>query len=226
MTQIKKREFKTQIYEQFAGITTALANARRLELLEILAQGECPVEKLAMETEMSMANVSQHLKILRSARLVEIRRQGTYIFYRLADEQVFKAWQAIRTLGQARLTEIERIVHSFLTEREIFKPIHIKELNEILQNDNVILIDVRPKEEYDAGHIPGARSIPLETLERVLETLPVGKEIIAYCRGPYCIFSDQAIRILKDNGFEARRLEEGMPDWKALNLPVDTEVQK
>jgi rhodanese-related sulfurtransferase len=226
MTQIKKREFKTQIYEQFARITTALANARRLELLEILAQGECPVEKLAMETEMSMANVSQHLKILRSARLVEIRRQGTYIFYRLADEQVFKAWQAIRTLGQARLTEIERIVHSFLTEREIFKPIHIKELNEILQNDNVILIDVRPKEEYDAGHIPGARSIPLETLERVLETLPVGKEIIAYCRGPYCIFSDQAIRILKDNGFEARRLEEGMPDWKALNLPVDTEVQK
>ncbi len=226
MTQIKKREFKTQIYEQFVRITTALANARRLELLEILAQGECPVEKLAKETDMSMANVSQHLKILRSARLVEIRRQGTYIFYRLADEHVFKAWQAIRTLGQARLAEIERIVHSFLTERENFKPIHIKELNEKLQNNNVILIDVRPKEEYDAGHIPGARSIPLETLEHVLETLPVENEIIAYCRGPYCVFSDQAIRILKDNGFEARRLEEGMPDWKALNLPVETKMQE
>jgi rhodanese-related sulfurtransferase len=217
-----KRNFKDQLFEQFARIGKGLASGRRLELLELLAQGERTVEELAAETGMSVANTSQHLKALREAQLVAVRREGLYARYRLANEQVFALWQALRDLGSARLTEIRQIVETYLTDREILNGITCIELQQRLKNRSVVVLDVRPEREYQAGHVAGARSIPLTELRARLKELPKRKEIVAYCRGPYCVYADEAVALLRLRGRKATRLETGFPDWKAQGLPVET----
>jgi rhodanese-related sulfurtransferase/DNA-binding transcriptional ArsR family regulator len=217
-----KRAFKNQLYEQFARIGKALSSAHRLELLEVLAQGEHSVEAIARETDMSIANASQHLQVLRAAQLVEVRREGVYIYYRLADEQVFSLWQTMRHVGEARIAEIDRIVDTYLHDRNQLQPIGALELLQRLVEDTIILLDVRPAEEYIAGHLPNALSMPVTELEARLSELPQDKEIVAYCRGPYCVFADEAVALLRSNGYSAHRLEQGLPDWRALGLPVES----
>lgn len=216
-----KRRFKNELFEQFARIGKGLASGRRLELLELLAQGERTVEELASETGMSVANTSQHLKALREAQLAGVRREGLYARYRLADEHVFALWQALRDLGTARLAEIRQIVETYLTDRENLRGITCEELNRRLKDRSVVLLDVRPEEEYRAGHVAGARSIPLTELKARLKELPKRKEIVAYCRGPYCVFADEAVALLRSHGRKATRLETGFPDWKAQGLPIE-----
>jgi rhodanese-related sulfurtransferase/DNA-binding transcriptional ArsR family regulator len=222
MNKQDKRAFKDQLYEQFARIGKALASAHRLELLEVLAQGEHSVEELARETGMPVANASQHLQVLRAAQLVDVRREGVYIYYRLADEQVFTLWQTMRQVGEARIAEIDRIVDTYLHDRNQLQPIGAAELLQRLVEGNIILLDVRPAEEYTAGHLPDALSIPVAELEARLPELPQDKEIVAYCRGPYCVFADEAVALLRTNGYNAHRLEQGLPDWRALGLPVES----
>src|SRR5437588_971661 len=222
MDQQEKRAFKNQLYEQFARIGKALSSSHRLELLEVLAQGEHSVEALAQETGMSVANASQHLQVLRAAQLVEVRREGVYIYYRLADERVFSLWQAMREVGEARIAEIERIVQTYLHERTLLQPISAAELRQRLIEGDVVLLDVRPVEEYQASHLPDALFIPVTELEARLPELPREKEIVAYCRGPYCVFADEAVALLQTNGYNARRLEQGLPDWRALGLPIES----
>lgn len=221
MDRSTKRTFKDQLFEQFARIGKGLASGRRLELLELLAQGERTVEDLAAETGMSVANTSQHLKALREAQLVEVRREGLYARYRLANEKVFAVWQAMRDLGTARLADIRQIVEIYLTDRGSLRGITCEELNRRLKDRSVVLLDVRPEEEYRAGHVAGARSIPLAELKARLKELPKRKEIVAYCRGPYCVFADEAVALLRSHGRKATRLETGFPDWKAQGLPIE-----
>jgi rhodanese-related sulfurtransferase/biotin operon repressor len=221
MDYTEKRAFKDQLYEQFARIGKALASPHRLELLEVLAQGEHSVETLAQETGMSVANASQHLQVLRAAHLVEVRRQGVSMYYRLADEGVFRMWQAIRTVGETQLAEIDRVVQTFLQDRTLLQPIGAHEVLRRLSDDQIVLLDVRPAEEYEASHLPQARSIPVTELEARLAELPVDKEIVAYCRGPYCVFADEAVTLLRTRGYQAHRLAEGLPDWRALGLPIE-----
>ncbi len=220
MNTTTKRQFKDNLYEQFARIGKALASPVRLELLDLLVQTERSVEDLAREMDMPIANCSQHLQILRAAQLVTTRREGTFIYYRLADERVFRVWQAMRDLGEARLAEIDRIVETFLTERHSLEPISAQEVMQRLQEGTIVLLDVRPEAEYRTGHLPHARSIPVEELEQRLEELPGDQEIIAYCRGPYCVFADEAVAILRARGYRVRRLNEGVPDWRELGFPV------
>jgi len=217
----EKRTFKNQLYEQFARIGKALASPHRLELLDVLAQCERTVEALAQETGMSVANASQHLQVLRSARLVETRREGTSIYYRLASESVSMLWLSLRAVGEAHLAEIDRVVEAFLQDRAQWQPITAEALLEELRSDRVILLDVRPAEEYEAGHLPQALSIPVAELEARLSEVPLDREIVAYCRGPYCIFADEAVTLLRARGYRARRLEEGVADWRKLALPVE-----
>ncbi len=211
------------MYEQFARIGKALSNGHRLELLEVLAQGEHSVEVLAQETGMPVANASQHLQVLRSAQLVEVRREGVYLYYRLADEQVFTLWQTMRQVGERRLAEVDRIVQTYLHDRSLLQPISATELIQRLSEGNIMLLDVRPAEEYAAGHLPDAISIPVSDLHVRLSELAKEKEIVAYCRGPYCVFADEALTVLRANGYQARRLEQGVPEWRALGLPVVSE---
>jgi rhodanese-related sulfurtransferase len=215
------RPFKDALYDQFARIGKAVANPHRLELLDLLAQGERRVEDLARETHLPIANASQHLQALRRARLVEARRAGTSIYYRLADERVFLLWQAIRDLGEARLAEIDRLTHAYLSDRGTFEAIDAATLLRRLHDDDVIVLDVRPAAEYAAGHIPGARSIPVAELATRLDELPPDREIVAYCRGPYCVFADEAVALLHARGYRAARFAEGLPDWQAAGLPVE-----
>lgn len=217
----EKRLFKQLLYDQFARIGKALASSHRLELLEVLAQCERTVEVLAQETGMPVANASQHLQVLRAAHLVEVRRQGVSMYYRLADESVFSMWQAMRNVGETQLAEIDRVVQTFLQDRMQLQPIGAHELYQRLYDDQILLLDVRPAEEYAAGHLPHARSLPIAELEERLAELPVGKEIVAYCRGPYCVFADEAVALLRLHGYHASRLEEGLPDWRALGFPVE-----
>jgi rhodanese-related sulfurtransferase/DNA-binding transcriptional ArsR family regulator len=216
-----KRAFKDRLYEQFARLGKALASGRRLELLDLLAQGERGVEELAAETALSVANASQHLQVLRAAGLVESRRVGTSIRYRLADARVFDLWQALREVGEARRADIDRLVDTYLHEREALEAVSAGELRQRLADGCVTLLDVRPAVEYEAGHIATARSVPVGELASRLAELPRDGEVIAYCRGPYCVFADEAVALLQRHGFRARRLAVGLPDWRALGLPVD-----
>ena len=213
--------FKDRLFEQFARVGRALANPHRLELIDLLAQGERSVEDLAREAAMPVANTSRHLQELRSARLVEVRREGHYGYYRLADEDVYGVWKALRGLGEARLAEIDRLVGTYLTDRESLDAVCAEELLAKTRTEGVMVLDVRPEEEYRAGHIPGAVSVPMERLEAYLEEIPKDREVVAYCRGPYCVFSDEAVAFLRSRGFRARRLAEGLPDWRAAGMPVE-----
>ena len=222
MDRLSKRAFKDDLFEQFARIGKALASGKRLELLELLAQKERAVEELARLTEMTTANTSQHLQVLRHARLIEFRKDGLYARYRLADERVFGLWQALRNLAEDRIAEIDRVALSFLKERSTLRAVTTEELRKRLKDGNAIVLDVRPAEEYGAGHIPGARSIPLSELKIRLRELPKTREIVAYCRGPYCVLADEAVAMLRSRGLKAFRLDQGFPDWKARGFPVET----
>jgi rhodanese-related sulfurtransferase/DNA-binding transcriptional ArsR family regulator len=212
--------FKRKIYDQFARIGKALSSGPRIELLDLLSQTERTVEQLVQETRLSFANVSQHLQVLRRARLVEVRREGLHAYYRLADESVFEVWKALRATGERRLLEIKDVVQSYLKNRENMEPVTAEELVRRMDQESVVVLDVRPTEEYLAGHIPGAISLPVGQLKRRMKELPQDRQIVAYCRGPYCVQADTAVDLLNRNGFEARRLEVGLPDWRDLGLPV------
>ncbi len=214
------RELKNRLYEQFARIGKAVSSPRRLELLEILAQGERTVEALANESALSVANASHHLQALREARLVEARKAGLYVYYRLAENDVYELARLIRGLAERRLAEVDRIVHSFLTARDRLEPVRREEILERARSGTVLVLDVRPPDEYRAGHIPGAVSVPVDELERRIGELPPDKEIVAYCRGPYCVLAFRAVEILRQHGHQARRLVEGFPEWRAAGLPV------
>ena len=217
----QKRRFKDQVYEQFARIGKALSSGRRLEILDLLAQAERTVEDLAAEAAMSVANCSQHLQVLRAARLVDVRREGLFAKYRLADDSILRLWLVFREIGEARLAEISRVVDTFLTDRKTLQAISTGELRSRLKDGGVVLLDVRPALEFEAGHIVGARSIPVAELQRRLKELPKKREIVAYCRGPYCVYADEAVDLLRAKGYKAVRFNGGFPDWKAVGLPVE-----
>jgi rhodanese-related sulfurtransferase/DNA-binding transcriptional ArsR family regulator len=214
------REFKDALYAQFARIGHALASPKRIELLDLLGQGEKSVETLAAAIATPIKNTSAHLRVLRQAQLVETRRDGTYVYYRLADDDVFRLLRSLETLGHDRLADIQRAVESHLDRHDELGPVTFKELRQLMRDDDVIVLDVRPTDEYEAGHLPGALSLPVAELKRRLRELPKSREIIAYCRGRYCVYSVDAVRLLRKNGYRARRTHEGLPDWKAAGFPV------
>jgi rhodanese-related sulfurtransferase len=209
------------LYEQFARVAKAAASSGRLELLEVLAQGERTVEALARETPLSVANASHHLQILREARLVEARKEGLYVYYRLADPDVFELVRMIRRLAERRLAEVDRIVQTYFRARDQLEPVGREELLERAQAGTVLVLDVRPPDEYRAGHIAGAISVPVDQLERRLKEVPSDRVIVAYCRGPYCVLAFKAVEILRARGFDAKRLVDGFPEWRAAGLPVE-----
>ena len=214
------RRFKDAIYEQFSRIGKAVSSPKRLELLDLLCQGERTVEALAQDTGLTVANASQHLQVLRAARLVETEKMGLYVTYRLADQMVCEFFRSMRVLAENRLVEVEQIKRQFLEGREGMEPIDRDALLKNVREGAVTVLDVRPPEEYRAGHIPGAISIPLKELELHFTSLPQDQEIVAYCRGPYCVLAVQAVELLRSKGFNAMRLEEGIQDWKVMGFSV------
>ena len=215
------RAAKTALFDAFARAAKALASGRRIELVDVLANGERTVEALAGEVGLSVANTSQHLQILRQAGLVGSRRQGTSVHYRLAGPEVFELWRTLRTLAASRLAEVERLAVAYLGGRDDLEPVTREELARRLEDgDDLVVLDVRPAAEYAAGHLPGAVSIPVGELRRRLAELPADREVVAYCRGPYCAFAHEAVELLREEGFAARRLEDGLPEWQAARLAV------
>lgn len=214
------RRFKDAVYEQFARIGKALSSPKRLELLDLLCQGERTVEALAREAGLSVANASRHLQVLRGARLVEAEKEGLFVTYRLAGEGVGEFFLALRGLAESRLPDLEQITRLFLEEREGLDAVDRHTLLRLAREGAVTVLDVRPVEEYRAGHIQGAISIPLNELESRLSELPRDQEIVAYCRGPYCVLAIQAVEILRGKGFHVRRLADGVLEWRVMGLPV------
>lgn len=216
-----KREFKDKVYAELAKITKALANPHRLEIIELLAQGDYPVEQIATQVNLSIANASQHLQVLKTAQLVDIRRNKNFIHYRLANVNVFKAWKALRELGVERIPSIEKLVSDFRNSKFKIESVTIDGLLKKIKLGKVTILDVRPESEYRKGHIPNSISIPFLELSKRLKELPKKNEIIAYCRGPFCVFADEAVALLTKAGYKAKRLELGFPDWAVLGLSVD-----
>jgi rhodanese-related sulfurtransferase len=216
------RQFKDRLYGQFARLGRALASPYRLELLDLLAQGERTVESLAAETGATTANISQHLQILRNAGLATTRKEGLFVHYRIADASVLPLCAAIRTVAEKQDAELNRIVRDHFGERTEPEAVEMDELLRRARAGDVIVVDARPTNEYAAGHIPGALSIPVDDLKQRLRRLPKSKPFVAYCRGPYCIYADQAVEQLRASGRRARRLSVGLPEWKSAGLPVET----
>jgi rhodanese-related sulfurtransferase/DNA-binding transcriptional ArsR family regulator len=220
-----RREFKTRLYGQFARIGKALASPRRIELLDLLAQGEHRVETLAVETDMGVTLASSHLQALRRARLVDTRREGSRIYYRLAGDDVYELLTALRTVAHDRLAEVERVVQDYFSAPGGLAPIGRDELVRRARSGDVLLLDLRPRDEFEAAHIPGAISIPLEDLESELTRLSPDVEIVAYCRGPYCVMAPRGIAILRRHCFRVRRLEDGVGEWRLAGLPLAAGVE-
>jgi rhodanese-related sulfurtransferase/DNA-binding transcriptional ArsR family regulator len=217
---MEKRAFKEGVYSGIALMTKALSSPNRLEIIDLLAQGEKTVENISAEIGASVANTSQHLQVLKNARLVSTRKQGHFIYYNLANPSVFQAWQALRSLSIRQIPQVEKVINDFRQEKDTLAGVTMEQLVEKMKSDQLVLLDVRPAEEYALGHIPQAISVPPGEWESRLNTLPREKEIIAYCRGPFCVFADEAVAVLKSKGYQAIRLEEGFPDWKLRGLPV------
>jgi rhodanese-related sulfurtransferase len=218
---MKGREFKDVVFEQFARIAHAFAAPKRLEIIDILAQGERDVDSLAHEGAMTVANASRHLQILKAARLVENRREGVRIFYKLTNDDVFDCWKNLQSIAEKRVAEIREINRLFMEERDSMETISAAELWQRIQNNNVVVLDVRPAYEYEQSHIPKSISMPIAQLKDKISELSRDTEVVAYCRGPYCVLSPEAIAILKKAGIKAIRLEEGLPEWKRAGLPVE-----
>jgi rhodanese-related sulfurtransferase/DNA-binding transcriptional ArsR family regulator len=217
------REFKDRLYGQFALIGKALASPHRLELLELLAQGARTVELLSKESEMSVANASQHLQILRQAGLVESRKQGLFVEYRLAGPEIFELCRALRIVAENRRAELERLVREHFGDRSDPEPVGMEDLLDRARDKRIVILDTRPASEFASGHIAGAISVPVERLQQRLRKLPKSREYVAYCRGPYCVYADRAVEFLRTHGRRARRMLEGFPEWKAAGLPVEVD---
>jgi DNA-binding transcriptional ArsR family regulator len=215
------RAFKDRLYGQFARIGKALSSPHRLEILELLAQGERTVESLAVEVGLSVANASQHLQGLREAGLVESRKQGLYVHYRLADDAVLELSRSLRIVAERRLADLDRLVRDHFGDRSDPEPVGMDELIDRARSGRVVILDARPAGEYASGHIAGAISVPVDEMQMRLAKLPKGKEYVAYCRGPYCIYADRAVEVLRKSGRKARRLLDGYPEWKTAGLPVE-----
>jgi rhodanese-related sulfurtransferase/DNA-binding transcriptional ArsR family regulator len=224
MDSKQHRLYKNELNSQFARIAKAVANPHRLEILDVLAQGERHVEEIAAETSLSIANASQHLQGLREAHLVMARKEGLRVYYRLATPAVYRLLQVIREVAESQLAELDRLVNTFLHHREALQPMTIQELQARLDDPELIVLDVRPTLEYAQGHLPGAHSIPVSELAARLSEITPGKAIVAYCRGPYCVFADEAVAYLASQGYPARRLREGYPDWQAAGFPIELEA--
>lgn len=220
--KISWRLAKRALYEHFARVGSALASPPRLLILELLAQMPRSVDDLAAEAGLPIANVSAHLKVLHAARLVDRTRQGQRVIYRLAGDDVFRLMRVMQTLGESQLAEADTLARQFVEAPEAFAPMTQAELKRRMAANDVLVLDVRPAAEYAAGHIAGARHVAPSDLRRRLAQLPRDKEIVAYCRGPYCVFSMDAVRLLRRLGFRARRLADGLPDWRVAGLPVAT----
>jgi rhodanese-related sulfurtransferase/DNA-binding transcriptional ArsR family regulator len=218
--QVNGREAKDALYEQFARVAKAVASPRRIELLELLAQGERSVDALAQACGRGLTTTSSNLQILRAARLVETRRVGTRIFYRLADDKVLQLVVSVREVAQVRLAEVEQVMDAYFVARDTLAPIGREQLLAQVARGDVLVIDVRPHEEFEAGHIAGAICIPFDELRARLGEIPAGQEVVAYCRGPYCVLAPQAVELLSAHGVRARRLAEGLPEWRMAGLPV------
>ena len=206
---------------QFAAVAKALGHAHRLELLEFIAQGERSVESVASVAGLKIGNASQHLQQLRRAGLLTARRDGKHVFYSLSDDSVLDALAALRRVAERNVAEAQRVIDGYFRERDSLEPVSRDELLDRMRDGLVTLIDVRPEDEFAAGHLPGAINIPPRQLERRLAALPIEQEIVAYCRGPYCVLSFEAVAALRDRGFNVRRLEDGYPEWRAAGLPVE-----
>lgn len=211
---------KARLFEHFARVAKALASANRLELLEALAQGERSVDGLAKASGMSVANASHHLQVLRDGGLVQSRREGLQVIYRLADDEVQNLITGLRHVAEKHLAEVERIVRENFENRDQLSPVRRKDLLNLVRSGEAMVIDVRPPSEYEAGHIEGAVSVPLDVLPERLKQLPQDQEIVAYCRGPYCMLAFEAVEQLRKLGYRARRLEDGFPEWKSESMPI------
>jgi rhodanese-related sulfurtransferase len=218
------RRFKNAIYEQFARLGKAISAPKRLELVDLLCQGPRTVEALAEQAAISIANTSQHLQVLRSARLVDAQRKGFHVEYRLADDEVCRFFLALRGLAEARLTEVDQVTREYFEARGAMEAVEVAELLRRVRSGEVTVLDVRPPEEYRAGHLPGALSIPIGELKARLQELPRNREIIAYCRGPYCVMAVEAVELLRKKGFQAHRMEQGVVDWRARGWRLERGV--
>jgi rhodanese-related sulfurtransferase/predicted transcriptional regulator len=213
---------KHELFRHFARIGKAAASPARLEILDLLSQGEKPVERLARQAGLSVTNTSNHLKELRSAGLVASQKEGLHVYYRLADPAVHDFLRCLQEIARRQLAEVREIVREYFRDPESLEPVALEELLERMKADDVVVLDVRPEDEYSAGHIPGALSVQVQELELRLAELPPGKEVVAYCRGPYCVLSVKAVEILRSRGIAARRLGEGLPDWRERGLAMSS----
>lgn len=211
---------KRELFRHFARVAKAMSSPARLELLDLLSQAEKPVETLARQAGLSVTNTSNHLRELRATGLVANRREGLQVYYRLADPAVHEFLRCLQEIARRQLAEVREIVREYFDGPESLEPVHMDALLERMKADEVVVLDVRPEDEYAAGHVPGALSVQVKELERMLEELPPGKEVVAYCRGPYCVLSVKAVEILRSRGIRARRLDEGLPDWRDRGLAV------
>ena len=219
---MKPNTFKSDLFTQFARVGKALSNANRLELLEFLAQGSRSVESLANVAKLSIANTSQHLQQLRQSGLVVSRKEGLKVYYSLSGDDVISLLDSVRNVAERHISDVDKLVNTYLTAKDDLEPIPAGELLNMVKQDLVTVLDVRPQEEFEAGHVQGAINIPINELEQHLQQFDPSQEIVAYCRGPHCILSFDAVAQLRDNGFKARRLEDGYPEWKIAGLPTET----
>jgi rhodanese-related sulfurtransferase/DNA-binding transcriptional ArsR family regulator len=226
MRPTRTRAAKDDLYDAFASVAKALGSGRRAEIVDLLAQGERSVEEVASEIDQSVANTSHHLRSLATAGLLQSRRDGQRIIYRLTSHRVAELWAALRDVAATHVADIDVLVDAYLGARDQVEEVTVDELAERLDRGRAVVIDVRPRLEYDAGHIPGARSVPIDQLDGALDALPRSREIIAYCRGPYCVYADDAVRLLRERGFKARRLDAGFPEWERADHPTVTEPQE
>jgi rhodanese-related sulfurtransferase/DNA-binding transcriptional ArsR family regulator len=216
------RDFKDRLYAQFARVGKAMGSPHRIEMLELLAQGERTVDSLATEMGLSLANASQHLQALRRAALVDSRKDGLFVYYRLAEPTVFELCATIRRVAECRLADLERLLSEYFGKRAQPEAVGMRDLLERVRSGDIIVLDARPANEYEAGHITGAISVPIDELQERLRSLPKDKEYVAYCRGPYCVYADRAVELLTKSRRHARRLREGFPEWRAAGLPIST----
>jgi rhodanese-related sulfurtransferase/DNA-binding transcriptional ArsR family regulator len=221
---VGSRADKDALFEALASVGKALSSGRRAEIVDLLAQGDRSVDEVAAELDQSVANTSHHLRNLARAGLVRTRREGTRVIYGLASEHVLQLWTVVREVAAEHVAEVDRLAEAYLGRRDGLEPITRNELARRIRRGEVTVIDVRPAAEYEAGHVEGARSVPIKDLEQRLSALPRDADLVAYCRGPYCVFADDAVRMLRRRGFEARRLEDGFPEWKRAGLPVTVGV--